>query len=484
MAEITELVATRVGLGHDEVEYLETLVASWQLLADLCFGDLTLVAPIVGDTKQRMAVLAQVRPNTGQTLYAEDLLGRMVDAGEAAHRAFKEGVVVRREARSLGGNDLVSSVAIPVRFSGRVIALVVREHRMSSARHEGELERIYVETATRFSAMIAAGQFPYKSQETAVNDARVGDGTLILDHTGTVRFASPNAVSALHRLGIHAYVRGARLRELGIGGDAVVEAFGTHEPASCEVERGSTVVSLRVLPLLEHEAVVGAIILLRDDSDLRRRDLLLLSKDATIREIHHRVKNNLQTIAALLRLQGRRLTIPEAREALAESERRIRSIAIVHETLSRQSVQDVSFDEIIGPLVRVVEEAARSEDRQIQFHVEGHAGDLSGEVATPLAVALNEVMQNALDHAFGAEGPVIGNVWIRLERDGEELQVTIMDDGKGLPEGFAIEDSTGLGLTIVRSLITTELGGSITMHTKGGTVVEIRIPTSRSTVEV
>ena len=100
-----------------------------------------------------------------------------------------------------------------------------------------------------------------------------------------------------------------------------------------EVERDDASILLRVIPLLEDRKPAGALILLRDVTDLRRRDRMLMSKDATIREIHHRVKNNLQTIAALLRLQGRRLDSPEARQAIKESERRIRSIAIVHETL-------------------------------------------------------------------------------------------------------------------------------------------------------
>ena len=84
--------------------------------------------------------------------------------------------------------------------------------------------------------------------------------------------------------------------------------------------------------------MTGAVVLLRDVSDLRRRDRLLVSKDATIREIHHRVKNNLQTISSLLRLHGRRLESHEARAALEESVRRIRSIALVHETLSALSL--------------------------------------------------------------------------------------------------------------------------------------------------
>ena len=118
--------------------------------------------------------------------------------------------------------------------------------------------------------------------------------------------------------------------------------------------------------------------LIRDVTDLRHRDRILVSKDATIREIHHRVKNNLQTIAALLQLQGRRVQSQEAREALEESERRIRSIAIVHETLSRDVGEVVPFRDIVGPLVRVVEEAVSTPELRLRFDVEGDAGELSG----------------------------------------------------------------------------------------------------------
>ena len=127
---------------------------------------------------------------------------------------------------------------------------------------------------------------------------------------------------------------------------------------------------------------------------------MLVSKDATIREIHHRVKNNLQTIAALLRLQGRHLQSPEARAALEESERRIRAIAVVHETLSRDPRDVVLFDDIVRPLVRVVQETVSSPDTDLRFEVDGDAGYLPGDLATPLAVVLNELMQNAVDHAF------------------------------------------------------------------------------------
>jgi two-component sensor histidine kinase len=231
--------------------------------------------------------------------------------------------------------------------------------------------------------------------------------------------------------------------------------------------------------------VSGAVLLTRDVSELRRRDRLLVSKDATIREIHHRVKNNLQTISSLLRLQGRRFSSPEAKVAIEESVRRIRAIALVHETLSREAGDDVAFVEIVRPLARMVEEGMSSEDRPVSFTVEGDAGFLPAMVATPLSVVLNELLQNAIDHAFPPSIDLQaepGRVVVRLENDGQRLRATVVDDGVGLPEGFSLDTTSGLGLSIVRTLVTSELAGTISLERstgagdRPGTVVRLDVP--------
>ncbi|MBO0886292.1 MAG: sensor histidine kinase, partial [Acidimicrobiales bacterium] len=219
-----------------------------------------------------------------------------------------------------------------------------------------------------------------------------------------------------------------------------------------------------------------ALLLLRDVSDLRRRDRLLVTKDATIREIHHRVKNNLQTISSLLRLQARRLEGEEASKALGEAERRIRSIALVHDILSREMGEQVDFDQIVVALMRMAEDTVVSEP-PVSLSMEGDAGDLSAEVATPLAVAVSELLQNAVEHAFvGRHSDHPGRVWLSLDHDGSWLTVEVRDDGRGLPDGFRIERTTSLGLSIVRALVTDQLGGTIEMANDGGAVVRMRIP--------
>jgi two-component sensor histidine kinase len=226
--------------------------------------------------------------------------------------------------------------------------------------------------------------------------------------------------------------------------------------------------------LLADGAVKGLVVLVRDVSELRRRDRLLLSKDATIREIHHRVKNNLQTISALLRLQARRLSSRDAKEALEESVRRIRSIALVHETLSRAVDEHVDFDDITRPLIRAVEDGLASPDRRITFDVSGSAGTVPGEVATPLAVALTELLQNAADHGM-VPGRAL-QVNVAFDRVGGDLMLRVSDDGAGLPAGFSLGGADGLGLTIVRALVVSELSGTLRLESEVGTTVELRVP--------
>ena len=165
--------------------------------------------------------------------------------------------------------------------------------------------------------------------------------------------------------------------------------------------------------------------LLRDISELRRRDRLLLSKDATIREIHHRVKNNLQTISSLLRLQGRRLSSPEAKAALEESVRRIRSIALVHETLSHEAGDDVPFIEIVRPAGAHGRGGPHLARAPGALHGRGRRRQAAGRGGHPLAVVLTELLQNVVDHAYpdGARATAADGAGGARSTTGERLDV-------------------------------------------------------------
>jgi two-component system, sensor histidine kinase PdtaS len=492
MASLAELARFFTRLEQGAVAHLQRLSASWGLLADFCFADLLLFG-VVGESREaggnRFVVLGQVRPTTAQTVYRSDWVGTVLEEEERplVARAYRLGEIIEGEMASSPLKERVRVLCIPVRFEDKVIAVMTKESAPSFGRQPGELERTYIDVFNRFARMISNGDFPFSAEDVESDVApRVGDGVIVLDGAGRVEYTSPNAVSTLHRLGVHANAEGLRFSELGLEENVVRTAFAIGAPVTEELPRGPDVtVLMRGIPLLDHGVVTGAVVLLRDISELRRRDLLLLSKDATIREIHHRVKNNLQTISSLLRLQGRRLSTPEAKQVIEESVRRVRSIALVHEILSREAGDDVPFVEIVRPVVSMVADSMSSPDHPINFEVRGDGGILPARVATPLAVVLNELLQNAVDHAYPRDVDLSqrpGRVLVTIDRDVKALQMRVTDEGVGLPEGFELDSSTGLGLSIVRTLVTTELSGQIDI-TRGdgsgarpGTTVALTVP--------
>ena len=491
MSSLAELARAYASLSAGEVAHLQRLVASWGLAADLCFADLLMYVPaddVPSTDPARYVVAGQVRPATSQTLYPHDLVGTLFPAEKrpVIHRAYRSGEIqTAASPPRVELDEPVRVLAVPVRCAGRVIAVVARESTPSIGRRHGELENAYLEAFDRLARMITLGEFPFPEEETSGEELpRLGDGALLVDGDGRIRYASPNANSAAHRLGVLSDMAGRTLGELGIDDTVWRQAGQVLVPTTTELTSGDSAVLAYAVPLLERRRVVGGLLLLRDISELRRLDRLLVSKDTHIREIHHRVKNNLQTISALLRIQSRRLTSEEARLAIEESVRRIGSIALVHETLSREASEDVPFAEIARPLMRMVEESLVSPERPVRFGLVGDTISLPAAVATPLALVLTELLQNAVGHAFaegGEEGAAAGQVDIELQLGEDQLAVAVRDNGAGLPPGFDLDHSPGLGLSIVRTLVNSELGGSMRMRDRRddgaeGTLIELRIP--------
>ena len=490
MSKLTELLREQTNLDKEHVGHLNRLVSEWGMLADFCFSDLLLYLPATDD---RWFVAAQVRPATGQTMYQTDWVGTWANPTETEllAKAYESGASVEGEIDVEDIPDETRMLAIPVVLDGRPVAVLTKEWIELTGRRPGQLERSYGSVFENFAAMIAAGSFPFPQRVDSSAAPRVGDGVMVLDEQSQVQYVSPNANSALHRVGIQASPIGLRLPELGFHDGPVRQAMERKEPVIEEFEQGLAVTLLcRCVPFLDEGRVTGAVLLVRDVTELRKRDRLLLSKDATIREIHHRVKNNLQTISSLLRLQARRLSNPEAIAAVGESVRRIRTIALVHEALSREPGDDVTFLEIVRPLLRLAEEGLQSPDRPVRFAVQGDGGRIPAAIASPLSVVLTELLQNAVDHGF-PEGSSGGSVVVRIHNRGGELGLSVIDDGRGVDAGFKLEHATGLGLSIVRTLVTTELNGRIDMRPLSaaeaeaaritttpvrGTIVELAVP--------
>lgn len=484
MSELTDLLEDPGALHAHEVVHLQRLLAEWQIIADLSFADLLLFVPDTHEGTKGYRCIGQMRPYTAQTIYVDDLVGDFFAEHQRpmVARGFAEGRVIRDADPDWSTGVPVREEAIPVGYGVRVIAVISREANVATARSPSRLELTYLQAASVLATMLAAGDFPYAAgdrPEDSEVSPRVGDGIMRIDEVGTVTYASPNAISAYRRLGHLDAVHDQNIAEVDPRPEDADAALDEGYAVMGEIEHDGSVVMRRFMPLMEGEQLSGALVLIRDITELRRHQKALRVKDATIREIHHRVKNNLQTVASLLRLQGRRLSSPEGKAALTESVRRISSIALVHEILSREARQSASFSEIATRIVDMLSEGLVSPDMPVDFTVEGDPGELGADVATPLALVLTELVQNCVEHAFsdGEFHRDRGTVAVTFDRHPSTLQIVVADNGKGLPEGVTLESLSNLGLQIVRTLVTSELGGTMTTLSRAeGTAVELVIP--------
>lgn len=490
MSTLSDLVQAQGRSNDADVEWLHLLIADFQLLADLAFADLVLWVPTKDDG---FVAVAHSRPSSSATLFYRDFVGQVIKPEWLAQvtEAFTSGVIVDSSTPDWYEETPTRVRAVPVlrrlstdgdEVTEHPIAVVTRHTNLSESRNPSRQELTFNECASELFEMIAAGTFPDLGAPTGPRRGapRASDGLLRLDVSGVVTFASPNGLSAFNRMGFASELEGESLIEVtaNLASDAInVDeslplVVSGRAPWRTDIESRGVTVSLRAIPLRHKGKRTGAIVLCRDVTELRHHEQELITKDATIREIHHRVKNNLQTVASLLRIQARRSHSEEARDALNHAMRRVAAIAVVHDTLSEGLSQNVDFDVVFERILLLIAEVASSHNTKVRPKFSGSFGELPSAYATPLALALNELVTNAVEHGLAGRE---GEVSIVAERSEATLSVTVRDDGVGLPEGKV---GAGLGTQIVRTLIQGELSGTIDWHTimGAGTEVTIEVP--------
>lgn len=487
MSSLSDLIAKYGEPNKANIEWLNLLTSEWQLTADLLFADLVLWIP----SKQgEFVAAAHARPSSAATVFFRDITTEPIrkEWVKQARQAYDTGEIVQLKTPDTTSGIATKLSAIPVRrpSSGsdeqKPIAVITRHTNLSDSRTPNKLQINYVSCGNELLEMIAEGSFPDFSAPTGPRRGapRANDGLLRLDVDGIVTFASPNALSAINRLGIPGELEGKSLAEAAT---KIVKKQSTVDeslplvltgkaPWRADLESTNLSLSIRAIPLVKKGARTGAIVLCREITELRRQEQELLTKDATIREIHHRVKNNLQTVASLMRIQTRRSNSEEVKDALEQAIRRVSAIALVHNTLAEGFSEEVDFDEVFASSMRLVGELATEGSQNIKLRIDGKFGKLDSEHATPLAVALTELVTNAATHGLGEHGGLIS---INTKRTAKQLSIEVEDNGVGIKKESI---GSGLGTQIIKTLIEGELRGKISWFSpkEGGTKVAIAIP--------
>lgn len=478
MADFSHILTTRPDFDDEDREWLHHLVADWQVIADLSFADLLLILQN-GDGKYIIA--EQCRPSTVMSLRTDDVVGDEVPAdmtGELDAAMCSETVFRSTVLRKVG-NSTVCNVYAPVRHNGKTLGLVVRETNMATRESNGRYESESIDAGKQLYEMIPRGQFPYRNPiMNQRHNARVSDGFIVLTVDGIVRYASPNAISCFRRLGSVSTMQGEYLSEIGTRllheNDPVLETLplvlSGKAAVDSELDANKSAVSMRSLPLMDTNGRCGGIVLCRDVTELRRREKELQTKDATISEIHHRVKNNLQAVSALLRLQARKTKSEEVKKELKEAQRRVQTIAMVHEGLSQTADEIVDYDKVISSLLKMAVDLATMRDQHINIDFIGKFGMMPAQDATPLSLVLTELITNSVEHGF--EGRKDGRITISVGRGGNNLNVVVEDDGTGLAneehDGMARSSGSGLGTQIINTFVTNDFGGTVRWEPRHG----------------
>ena len=492
MGQVTKTLRERTELPQEAIAALEILTSNWSLLADFALSDLVLWAPTWNDGG--MTAVAQIRPTTAPTTLGQDVVGTFAPKGRFHYldraEALGQATIVREILEPLSP---VGVEAIPVKWNEQVIAVIAR-HCSGAPRVAGRLEQVYLESADSIFAMISCGQAWSSDSVSELGRwelPRAGDGVIRLDKAGKVNFASPNAVSSFRKMGLAIDLMGQGFFE--ITKRMNVAAVGMSQPLIKLSHGGTTGMADLVgdgatLMLASHYLAPSAlsatkdhctIIIVKDVTDLREHQKELLSKDAIIKEINHRVKNNLQMVTSVLRLQGRRAGNSAVTEALGDAQARIEVIAAIHDSLSREGATHVDFDALVGSLLGLI----RHDGVRLESVVHGRFGTLNSRVATPLAMAVSELIHNVVEHSGATE------ILVTAERDKGRLRAIVSDNGVGTMQSEAPLTelpNCGLGLTIVSDLVCGELAGQVTIGPvqttesgNMGTRVKIRIPIAR-----
>ncbi len=462
MGITADICRKATALTAEQIAGLEAIVGVLELAADIACAQITVYTRAVSD--HFLVIVAQAKPHTSFIDYKVNLLGSTVHSSEEAFvwRTLTTGEPISGQRECSWGRDTRMMHTFPLfDMNGAIIAAVSLEASGDDS-GDGSL----IETARMLLASaesVGTTQHPFAPR----------DGVLIIDRHGQILYANAAAISIYKMLGVGSIV-GRRIYERNLHTRVAQRALHTRQLQEYELELAGITLLQCAIPIVQQGQTERIILLIADVTDIKKKEKELLVKSAVIQEIHHRVKNNLQTVASLLRLQARRSAYPEVKAALRESVNRILSISVVHEFLSQQDKESIDVAEVVRNILDLIIQSMLEPDFAIQTVFTGPTVILPSEQATSLALSINELLQNSLEHGFvGRKEGVIG---IDISSGKDTYQFEIYDNGVGLPVDFKPQATRSLGLQIVRTLVETDLGGQFSLYSSGGTRARIVIP--------
>lgn len=465
---ISEKCRRYSNLSGMRINMLQRINKVLPFVADLTYTHIAVYVKAKDDNN--FVVVSTIEPHTAFNPFKQILLGKLIPYIQEPLinkcMGSKKSCHGRRE---LDFGRFIDMYTFPVMDDNEVIAVICMEVNSDDAQKDGfsrlmKAARILLENADKNTDGNMYSM--YKSISSR-------DGIIITDKDERIIFANMVASRIYHVLGINNLI-GCHIFDRQLTMHITKETVLNKSPYEKEIEAGNLIIIKRDIPIMEAGNLVTRIIILSDVTEIRKKDRELLIKSAVIQEIHHRVKNNLQTIASLLRLQSRRSSSPEVKDALRESINRILSISVVHEFLSQQGNENIDVVEVTGNILTLIKESMLDENFNLTMQFPDNNIILPSKQASSLALIINELILNSIEHGFAGRNE--GIIGLNITQNSRAYIIELYDNGSGLPENFTAQSAKSLGLQIVRNLVEGDIGGSFTLYNDNGAHALITIP--------
>ncbi|WP_256760936.1 sensor histidine kinase [Cohnella sp. WQ 127256] len=471
MISIRELCLEHTVLNSQDAELIEDLAIHLQLIADVSQADVFIDCPMLD--KGSALVVAQAQPTTASSLYRTSVIGQYAYAHNEPAVMFSllsGQSVIGSRGISQEQIAMQQNVSPIVGRNGNVIGVLIMEQDISEkVEQERNVERL-LETTEQLSETLLT---------VAMSEGRVQslmhEGIILFDEQERMTYMNPRARALLREIGHVAIAEGDEITQLFFNRIQWRNVFGPTGMMCQELQIGKIVFELKAVSIYRGNQTVGGLMLIRDISDLREKDKQLMLKSAVIKEIHHRVKNNLQTVSSLLRLQMRRTKHEEVERVYRDSINRINSIAVIHEMLAYEGMDTIHFNDVVDRISKNILSSSVKPDQAIRVKLAGDELMLPSDMATTLALVVNELIQNCVLHAFRERST--GDIQLMFNNRDLIMEIQVMDNGSGIIAHGNGEERTHLGLKIVETLVEENLGGNISVISDGrGTNVRIAFP--------
>jgi two-component system, sensor histidine kinase PdtaS len=467
--DVISLCKLHTDLTDGEIQTINGVVQNLSLIADLNQANVFIDCPT--REKKHAIVVAEASPSTAKSVYRNPVVGKF------AYETFEPGVfyslrtgkpIFLNHALTQEGKKVEQSV-VPIQGDHhRVIGTLIMEKDISDKLQSQDKLKALTEANETLSELLLG-----MAENSPFIPEVIEESLFIIDSELQIQYANPSAMNLLLEMCSQEYKNGTsfmecfpHLQEVCLLPDELVIK---------EVTIKNKVFQMKKISLIKNDKNSGSFIIFRDLTELREKERELTVKTVAIREIHHRVKNNLQTVASLLRLQMRRGIPEESKVHFVESLNRILSIASVYEIiLSNSSIDDVEVFSLIEKIGNMLVLNDEHDSKNITIEYSGPKLLVKSNIAVSVALVINELIQNCVKHAFN--GRTKGRIMVTIQDLSPFIKVQVQDNGIGCSPAM----QPSLGLDIVKMMIEHDLSGQFNIiGTSNGTTATVEFPLER-----